>query len=73
MVGQYQRLTRHAMEAHSFSGDKPIEILQFLSAFKTTCDDNNIPEGAAVRLLSKYLTGAAKRQFSSYESGNVPN
>ncbi len=66
MIGQNQRLTRHAMENHAFSGERPIEVLQFFSAFKTTCEDNDISEGAAVRLMSKYLTGAAKRQFCSY-------
>ncbi len=45
------------MENHAFSGERPIEVLQFLSAFKTTCDGNDIPEGAAV-LTSKFLTGA---------------
>lgn len=67
MIGQYQRLTRHAMDEHAFSGQPPIGVLQFLSAFKTTCDDNDIPEGAAVRLMAKYLTGAAKRQFEAYD------
>ncbi len=47
------------MESHVFSGERPIEVLQFLSAFEGACDDKDIPEGAAVRLLSKYLTGAA--------------
>ncbi len=35
------------MDSHTFSGEEPIEVLQFLSAFKTTCDDNDIPQGAA--------------------------
>ncbi len=56
------------MESRTFSGEEPIEVIQFLSAFKTTCDDNDIPEGAAVRLVAKYLTGEAKRQFDSYNS-----
>ncbi len=43
-------------------------MLQFLWAVKTTCDDNDIPEGAAVRFMAKYLTGEAKRQFDSYKS-----
>ncbi len=68
MVGQFQSLTRHAMDSHTFSGEEPIEVLQFLSAFKTTCGDSDIPEGAAVRLMAKYLTGEANRQFDSYNS-----
>ncbi len=36
MFCQFQRLTRHAMDSHTFSGEEPIEVLQFLSAFKTT-------------------------------------
>ncbi len=67
-TGQYQRLTRHTVENLAFSGERPIEVLQFLSAFKTTCDDNDIPEGAAVREMSKYLTGAANRQIDSYNA-----
>ncbi len=27
IIGQYQRLTRHAMENHVFSGERPIEVL----------------------------------------------
>ncbi len=56
------------MENHAFSGERPIEVIQFLSAFKTTCDDNDMPESASVRPISKYLTGAAKRQFDSYNA-----
>ncbi len=68
MIGQYHRLTRIHWKDPRLSGERPIEVLLFLSAFKTTCDDNNIPVGAAVRLMSKYLTGAAKRQFDSYNA-----
>ncbi len=62
MVGQFHRFIRHAMDSHNFSGEEPIEVHKFLSALKTTCDDNDIQEGAAVRLVVKYLTREAKRQ-----------
>ncbi len=29
MVGQFQRLTRHDMDSHTFSGEEPVEVLQF--------------------------------------------
>ncbi len=58
MIGQYQRRTRHTMEIHALSGKRPIEVLQFLSALKTMCNHKGIPEGDAVEIVSKYLTGA---------------
>ncbi len=63
MIDQYQRLTRHGVENNTFSGERPIAVLPFLSTFRTTCDENDIPKGAAGKLMSKYLTLAAKRQF----------
>eukprot|EP00171_Calliarthron_tuberculosum_P008308 IDg8308t1 len=65
-IGQYNRLTRHAMEGHTFSDERPIEVLPFLSQFRTTCNHNGISEAAAVRLLPKYLKGEAKKNFQSY-------
>ncbi len=56
IIGQYQRLTSHAMETHTFSGELLIDVFLFLSASKTTCDDSDIPEGATVRLMSKYFS-----------------
>ncbi len=72
MIGQYQRLTLHAMENCAFSAERTIEVLQVSSASKTTCDETDILEGAAVSLMSKYLTGALSANFTRTMSWAPP-
>ncbi len=45
MVGQFQRLDAPRYGQPHFSGEEPIEVLQFLSASRPPADDNDIPEG----------------------------
>lgn len=52
------------MEKHAFSGARPVACLRFLSAFKKALDDENIPEGAALRIWPNFLTGDAHELFN---------
>lgn len=65
-IGQYERLLAHHLGDRKFTGNNPIEVLEFLTSFKELCDDNNISEGTAISLLPKFLDGNAKSNWKSY-------
>ena len=54
-----RRRIEATMRDAKFDGSKPIEALSFLRMFKTQCDKNAIPEGAALLLLPDFVVGDA--------------
>ena len=65
-IGKLGKMLHYSLEDYIFSGETPISILDFLSEFKERCDENGISEGAALLLIPKFLTGAARDNFKSY-------
>jgi hypothetical protein len=55
-------------EEFYFSGQDPLAILRFLTSFKLGCDHNGISEGAALRMLPKFMTGQAQRNMINFTS-----
>ena len=45
------------------NGFKPLDVIEFLSAFKNRCDQNDVSEGMAVELLPDILQGDALSLF----------
>ena len=46
-----------------FNGSKPLDVIEFLSAFKKHCDQNGVSEGMEVELLPDILQGDALSLF----------
>ena len=58
---------KHAIpQDDRFSGDEPIEVLAFLRVFKEAADHNELPEAAAARLITYFLTGIAKEGYRAH-------
>ena len=55
-------------EEFYFSGQDPLAILRFLTSFKLGCNHNGISEGAALRMLPKFMTGQAQRNMINFTS-----
>ena len=52
-----------AVSKQTFNGSKPLDLIEFLSAFKRRCDQNGVSEGMAVELLPDILQGDALSLF----------
>ena len=66
-LSSYLKRMKHAIpQDDRFSGDEPIEILAFLRVFKETADHNELPEAAAARLITYFLTGIAKEGYRAH-------
>ena len=63
--GIWERRLKHTMDRHTFSGDKPLAILDFLAAYREACDHNQVPESAAYRLCPKFMAGGARDMYES--------
>jgi hypothetical protein len=61
-LSSYAKRLKHSIE-DKFSGDEPIEVLQFLRTFKEAADHNRVGEGAAARLVPYFLKGMAKEGY----------
>jgi hypothetical protein len=46
-----------------FSGDEPIDVLNFLINFKEETEHNRVGEGAPARLVPYFLMGMAKEGY----------
>ncbi len=54
------------MSADKFAGRNSILVLNFLYSFKSACDDCNVSEDQAIRLLKHFLVGSLQSVFLSY-------
>jgi hypothetical protein len=61
-LSSYAKRLKHSIE-DKFSGDEPIEVLQFLRTFKEAADHNRVGERAAARLVPYFLKGMAKEGY----------
>ena len=66
-LSSYLKRMKHAIpQDDRFSGDEPIEVLAFLRVFKEAADHNELPEAAAARLITYFLTGIAKEGYRAH-------
>ena len=56
-VGEHVKLFQPTLKNRKFDGSIPIAILDFLSAFKKTCDEHGVTEGLALLILPHFLEG----------------
>lgn len=56
-VGEHVKLFQPTLKNRKFDGSIPIAILDFLSAFKKTCDEHGVTEGLALLILPNFLEG----------------
>jgi hypothetical protein len=57
---------KHEIPQDDFSGDEPIEVLDFLRVFKEAADHNEVPESAATRLITYFLTRISKEGYRAH-------
>jgi hypothetical protein len=58
---------KHAIpQDDRFSGDEPIELLDFLRVFKEADTHNEVPESASARLIPYFLTGISKEGYRAH-------
>ena len=66
-LSSYLKRMKHAIpQDDRFSGDEPIEVLAFLRVFKEAADHNELPEAAAARLITYFLTRIAKEGYRAH-------
>ena len=71
-LSSYLKRMKHAIpQDDRFSGDEPIEVLAFLRVFKEAADHNELPEAAAARLITYFLTGIAKEGYRAHRRGSA--
>jgi hypothetical protein len=60
-LSSYLKRMKHAIpQDDRYRGDEPIEVLDFLRVFNEAADHNELPESAAGRLITYFLTGITK-------------
>jgi hypothetical protein len=66
-LSSYLKRMKHAIpQDDRFSGDEPIEVLDFLRVFKEAADHNELPETSAARLIIYFLTGIAEEGYRAH-------
>lgn len=63
-IGIWTRRLQQVMDKHALSGTRPVSCLRLLSAFKKALDDEDIPEGAVLRIWPNFLTHDAYELFN---------
>lgn len=62
------KIQAYAPTLGTFSGEDPITLLPFLATFRAVMNDHQKTEGAAVRILSYFLTDRASRAYTAHMS-----
>ena len=70
-INRYRKKLEVQMKTHTFGGQDPIAMLEFLARFKMACDHNGVSEGAAVWCFQFYLTGQVHALLQSRLHGKT--
>ena len=64
-IPRWKRRMATEMEDHKFDGNDKIRVLSFLVAFRSACDTMGIHEGAAVYLITSFMSGNPQQDLKS--------
>ena len=64
-LGVWQRRISHVMQRNTFTGRRPLALLNFLASYKRVLDHNEIPEVGGLLLMHNFLQGDALSLFET--------
>ena len=70
-TNRYRKKFEVQMKTHTFGGQDPIAVLEFIARFKMACEHDGVSEGAAVWCFQFYLTVQEHALLQSILHGNT--